>query len=300
MAPSKIPLPTSAKGKANKERHPLPQQSMGISSTAPSCSSAYAYSTKVHPLVPKYTAQISTANAPPQRTRTNEYDLTHTQFVQQAWDRTRSCSASMVSTAGPRTRNVSTGPGSGSGATIAERRHLSRIRSESLNTEYQFTTHQEQRERQQQHYGQQVQLQPPSLSDAESLSRLEVPLRQVTNNSNGTHSTEEFSPKTPVPGDAAVESGQDVGRGPDVQQPQEQQPNGSHGYRQEGEGSERRGGGMAFVETDLATVSTNQSSHLISESGPAVVTPNPATLRKCQSTHVCKCERFFVLLFVFL
>lgn len=266
---------------------------MGTSS-APSCSSTYIPSSKVRPLAPKYTAQTSRASVPPHRTNAKGHDLTHTQYVQKTWDRTRSCSASMVSTARARAAATSTaepgiGTGAGIGTTIAERRHLSRIRSESQNTERAYNhQQQEQQQEQQQYYRQQVQLQPPSLFDAESLSRFEVPLQRETNNTDRSqNSGEEFSPKTPVPENVAVESDQDVERESDTL-PRQEQANGSHGHRQ-------ARGGMVSVETDLATEAASQGSSQVSESAPAVITPNPATLRKCQSTHVCMSHHFKLL-----
>ncbi|KAG0350071.1 hypothetical protein BG005_010402 [Podila minutissima] len=188
----------------------------------------------------------------------------------------------MVSTARARAAATSTaepgiGTGAGIGTTIAERRHLSRIRSESQNTERAYNhQQQEQQQEQQQYYRQQVQLQPPSLFDAESLSRFEVPLQRETNNTDRSqNSGEEFSPKTPVPENVAVESDQDVERESDTL-PRQEQANGSHGHRQ-------ARGGMVSVETDLATEAASQGSSQVSESVPAVITPNPATLRKCQN-----------------
>ncbi|KAF9334076.1 hypothetical protein BG006_002740 [Podila minutissima] len=125
------------------------------------------------------------------------------------------------------------GRGAGIGTTIAERQHLSRTRPESLNTEVAHNRQQQGQQQEQQHYyRQQVQLQPPSLFDAESLSRLEVPLQRETNNTDRSqNSSEEFSPKTPVPDNVAVECDQDVERESDTL-PRQEQANGSHGHRQ--------------------------------------------------------------------
>ncbi|KAF9424171.1 hypothetical protein BGZ94_008066 [Podila epigama] len=198
-------------------------------------------------------------------------------------------------------------PTPGRTGTIAERRHHSRLRSESLATEYVHTAAiatsgaalssptVARSQEQQQLIG------PPSITDVESLRRLEVPSNRGQSSSGNkamsNDGEEEVSPLTPIPGQLKPEES--------LHRVQQQQ----HEYQVDSRGSSRQEVRTGTVQHEhrqqlqqqkggMATSTRLHPSAAPVQSQPetSLITPNPATLRKCQSTHVYFLDHYIDLL----